>query len=86
MQTWFLLSYKELSFFTKNTKNNHFSTSDRWNTLNLLLKRILEHSLKVQSLKEFQDWKRGYETYTEKKISNQKLNQLPKIYKMSFIS
>ena len=40
-------------------------------TLNLVLKRMLEHVLKIQPLKEileFQDWKRGYETYTKKKI------------------
>ena len=31
---------------------------------------MLEHVLKIQPLKEileFQDWKRGYETYTKKK-------------------
>ena len=47
---------------------------------------MLEHVLKIQPLKEileFQDLKRGYETYT-KKSSNQKLNQLSKIYKMNF--
>ena len=30
MSAWFRLSYKEFAFFTKNTKNNHFSASDRW--------------------------------------------------------
>ena len=47
---------------------------------------MLEHVLKIQPLKEileFQDWKRGYETYT-KKSSHQKLSQLSKIYKMNF--
>ena len=44
---------------------------------------MLEHVLKIQPLKEFQDWKRGYETYMKKK-SNQKLNQLSKSYKMNF--
>ena len=32
---------------------------------------MLEHVLKIQPLKEileFQDWKRGYETYTKKKF------------------
>ena len=38
-------------------------------TLNIVLKRMLEHVLKIQPLKEileFDDWKRGYETYTKK--------------------
>ena len=59
------------------------------NTLNLVLKRMLEDFLKIQPLKEileFQDWKKGYETYTRKKFSNHKLNQLLKIYKMNFIN
>ena len=59
------------------------------NTLNLVLKRMLEYFLKIQPLKEileFQDWKKGYETYTRKKFSNHKLNQLLKIYKMNFIN
>ena len=46
------------------------------NTLSLVLKRMVGHFLKIQQIKEtleFQDWKRGYETYTKKKISNQKL-------------
>ena len=58
-------------------------------TLNLVLKRMLEDFLKIQPLKEileFQDWKKGYETYTRKKFSNHKLNQLLKIYKMNFIN
>ena len=41
------------------------------NTLNIVLKRMLEHVLKIQPLKEileFQDWKRGYKTYTKKKF------------------
>ena len=40
------------------------------NTLNLVLKRMLEHFLKIQPFKkilEIQDWKRGYEAYTKKK-------------------
>ena len=56
---------------------------------------MLEHALKIQTLKEileFQDWKRGYESYTKlirnsyekKKNSNQKLNQLSEIYKINF--
>ena len=55
---------------------------------------MLEHVLKIQPLKEilgFQDWKRGYKTYTkfirnlyEKKNATQKLNQLSEIYKMNF--
>ena len=50
---------------------------------------MVGHFLKLQLVKEileFQDWKKGYETYTKKKISNQKLNQLSKIYKMNFIN
>ena len=46
------------------------------NTLSLVLKRTVGHFLKIQPIKEileFQDLKRGYETYTKKKISNQKL-------------
>ena len=46
------------------------------NTLSLVSKRMVGHFLKIQPIKkilEFQDWKRGYETYTEKEISNQKL-------------
>ena len=37
---------------------------------------MVGHFLKIQPNKEileFQDWKRGCETYTKKKISNQKL-------------
>ena len=48
---------------------------------------MLEHVLKIQPLKEileFQDWKRGYKTYTKKKYSNHKLNQLSKICKINF--
>ena len=59
------------------------------NTLNLVWKRMLEDFLKIQPLKEileFQDWKKGYETYTRKKFSNHKLNKLLKIYKMNFIN
>ena len=40
-------------------------------TLNIVLKRMLEHVLKIQPLKEileFEAWKRGYETYTKKKF------------------
>ena len=47
---------------------------------------MLEHVLKIQPLNEileFQDRKRGYETYS-KKSSNQKVKQLSKIYKMNF--
>ena len=43
------------------------------NTLSLVLKRMVGHFLKIQPIKEileFQDWKRGYEVYTKKKISN----------------
>ena len=46
------------------------------NTLSLVLKTLVGHFLKIEQIKEileFQDWKRGYETYTKKKISNQKL-------------
>ena len=46
--------------------------------LNLVLMRMLEHFLKTPPLKkilELQDWKKDYETYTKKKISNQKSNQ-----------
>ena len=49
------------------------------NTLYLVLKRMLRHFLKIQPLKEIlesQGWKGSYETYTEKTISDQKLNQL----------
>ena len=48
-------------FFAKSTKSNHSSASDRGNTLNLALKRMLEHLLKIQTLKEileFQEWKK----------------------------
>ena len=47
-----------------------WSAKDRRNTLNIVLKRILEHILKIQPLKEileFQDWK-GYESNTKKKF------------------
>ena len=40
---------------------------------------MLRHFLKIQPLKEIlesQGWKESYETYTEKTISDQKLNQL----------
>ena len=41
------------------------------NTLNLVLKRMLDHFLKILPLKkilEFQDCKRDYEIYTQKKF------------------
>ena len=49
---------------------------------------MLEHVLKIQPLKEileFQDWKRGYETYTKQKQKQLKPEiKLSKIYKMIF--
>ena len=50
---------------------------------------MVEDFLKIQPLKEIlelQDCKKGYETYTIKKFSNEKLNQVLKIYKMNFIN
>ena len=50
---------------------------------------MLGNFLKTPPLKkilEFQDWKKDYETSTNKKILNQKLNQWLKTYKMDFIN
>ena len=79
--------------FANNAKTNHimvylliWSAKDRWKYTKSFLKRMLEYVLKIQLLKEileFQDWKRGHETYM-KKNSSQKLNQLSNIYKMNF--
>ena len=74
-------------------KTNHimvslliWSAKGRWKHTKSCF-RMQEHVLKIQPLKEvleFQDWKRGYKTYTKKKYSNHKLNQLSKIYKIDF--
>ena len=65
---------KNLLSLPKTQKITTLQQKTGGNTLNLVLKRMLEHVLKILPLKEiieFQDWKRGYETYT-KKNSNQK--------------
>ena len=89
MEAQVLLNYKELAFFIKNTKKqplfskwiventkSWFEENPRTFSKNPPLKKILE----------FQDRKKDYEAYTEKKSSNQKLNQWLKTYKMSFIN
>ena len=56
-----ILFYVSLFSLLKAQKSNHSSASDRGNTLNLVLKRMLEHLLKIQTLKEileFQEWKK----------------------------
>ena len=79
--------------FANNAKTNHimvslliWSAKDRWKYTKSCFKENARTCSKIQPLKEtleIQDWKRGYETCTKKK-SNQKLNQLSKIYKMNF--
>ena len=49
---------------------------------------MLEHFINIPPLKkilEFQEWKKDYKTY-RKKISNQKVNQWLKTYKMNFVN
>ena len=51
------------------------------NTLDLASERTQEHFLKIQALKEileFQDWIRGYETYTEKQYFKPEINLITK--------
>ena len=90
MEAWFLLSYKEFAFFTK--KHLKVTTLHQvlgGNTLSLVLKRIVGHFLKIQPIKEileFEDWKRGYETYARKKISNQKLINYQKFTRWTLLT
>ena len=59
------------------------------NTSNLVSKRMLGNFLKISSLEkilEFQDSKEGLETYTKKKISNQKSNPWLRNFNINFIN
>ena len=40
---------------------------------------MVGHFQPIEEILEFQDWKRGYETYTKKEVSNQKLINYQKI-------
>ena len=83
--------------FSSTTKNSFFLLKTHTKTIlqlvtdgnapTLALKRMLEHFLKIpphKKILEFQDWKKDYETSPNKKITNQKLSQWLKTYKMSF--
>ena len=67
----FASATKNLLSLLKTQKITTFQQKTGGNTLDLVLKRMLEHVLKIQPLKEileFQDWKRGYQIYTKKKF------------------
>ena len=57
-------------------------------TVNIVLKRMLERFLKVPPFKklEFQSQKKSLWNLYKKKISNQKLNQWLKTYEINFIN
>ena len=87
MSAWFRLSYKEFAFFTKNTKNNHFSAKDRWEYTRSCFKENARTCSKNSTIQEnirISRLKKRLRNLSEKKNSNQKLNQLSKIYKMNF--
>ena len=63
-QSDFASATKNLLSLLKTQKITTFQQKTGGNTLDLVLKRMLEHVLKIQPFKkilEFQDWKRGYE-------------------------
>ena len=61
---------KNWLFLLKKNKNNHSSASDWWEYTKSSLKVNARVFLPLKKILEFQDWKKDYETYTKKKISN----------------
>ena len=84
----FSLATKNLLSLLKIQKITTLWQKTSGNILNLVLKRTLEHVLKIQSLKEileFQDWKRGYEIDMKiKEKFKPEIKPIIKIYKMNF--
>ena len=73
----------------KTQESNHSSACDKWKYTKCCFKetcRTFSKNSTTQGNNRIQDWKRGFETHTKKEISNQKLNQLTKVYKMNFIN
>ena len=67
----FASATKNLLSLLKTQKITTLQQKTGGNTLDLVLKRMLEHVLKIQPFKkilEFQDWRRGHETYAKKKF------------------
>ena len=80
--------------FANNAINNHimvsllnWSVKDRWKYTKSCFKENTRRGSKNSSTQgniRTSRLKTGYETYTKKKNSNQRLNQLSKLYKMNF--